>query len=419
MHDYQLILNCCRQVVFRWQRFELCSGGDFGMRFCVFVICFVVLLLSLHTQAFAQQDVAVADFAPATMDSGSDDTSDFRVFAIGVSRYQELQLLDFTASDARQIIKAYAEVGGVDQTRRTLVVDDRDDSDLLDAKTVTEQISRFLEDCEADDTAVLFFSGHGVQLKSGFALAAGDFSAERSDIGSVSIDWLRTALSTCAARRKIVILDCCFSGAFGAASTDLTTPFRSIPGCVVMAASRPSEVSLETEQLKAGVFTHWLVRGLRGAANVKIDGVIDATELFAYVSQGVGSTTAKQQSPAIAFDQSTEIPALIDLNHPDRPSDNVGVIPFPLPPSPRTMSIVLDSIGRFPEAKPRRTIGVCHWVIQHADVRSSSAKRARELVSQLDARILAGKVSLGQVEEDEEPIRRRVPTGSSGANDEL
>jgi hypothetical protein len=153
------------------------------------------------------------------------------------------------------------------------------------------------------------------------------------------------------------------------------------------------------------VFTHWLVLGLRGAANSKIDGAVDATEIFDFVSKGVRQTTSSQQSPAIAFDQTTEIPKIIELSKPDRPSDTVGIVPFPLPPSRETMSIVLDTIGRFPEANPRRTIGVCNWVLKHSETDSESSRQARKLIAEVDSLILSGKAVLGANESDEETLR--------------
>lgn len=332
-------------------------------------------------------------------------TSTYRAISIGITKYDELPSLEYTTNDARSVIRAYTEVGEVDGDRLSLLADDGDDEVPNTSGRVESSLLNFLKSCSSKDTAIVFFSGHGVRLGSRFSLAGSDFNSRDGGTGVISMDRLRSALAQCDAKMKIVILDCCHSGSFGAAPSDIASSFRSVPGCVVIAASRPSEASLETQTLKSGVFTHWLVRGLRGEANSKIDGVIDAAELFEFVSHGVQEATSSEQTPAIAFDQSTVIPAIIELRRPDRPSDQVGIVPFPLAPEPEMMSVVLDSVSRFPVANPRRTIGVCHWVLKHSAANSPSARQAEKLVATIDELILAGKIVLGGKEEDEESSR--------------
>ena len=58
-------------------------------------------------------------------------------------------------------------------------------------------------------------------------------------------------------------------------------------GRVIMTASRPSEVSLELVELGHGLFTYYLVEGLRGAADADGDGVVTLQELYTYVEQQV------------------------------------------------------------------------------------------------------------------------------------
>lgn len=365
-------------------------------------------------RAGAQEIAPIAQTVDAQVNQLPTGSASYRVLSIGITKYDELPSLEFTTNDARNFVRAYSEVGGVGEDKLTLLVDDGRDAEPLTSQAVESSALQFLRSCSSRETAILFFSGHGVRLDSGFSLAASDFHSPESATGAIPMDRLRSALALCAAKSKIVILDCCHSGSFGAAPSDIASSFRSVPGCVVIAASRPSEASLETHSLRSGIFTHWLVAGMRGAANTKIDGVIDATELFDFVSQGVRATTSSMQTPAIAFDQSTTIPAIIELRHPDRPSDRVGIIAFPLPPEPDTLSIVLDSIIRFPEANPRRTIGLCHWVLKHSPANSPATKQAESLIDEINELILAGKVALGPKEGDEEPARSFRP-GRRGA----
>lgn len=337
------------------------------------------------------------------IENGTAKDSTVSILSVGVSKYNSLPPLEFTASDARRFVQAYRDVGLVADENISLLVDDADEQTAsIESVTLQAKIKGFLQSQNRDSTVVFFFSGHGFMFKEAFYLATSDFSVEDPATTGISLESLRLGLADCPAKSKIVILDCCHSGAFSAASRDIAAALRSVPGCVAITASRPDQPSRETAELQSGVFTYWLVRGLRGAANSKVDDQIDATELFGYVSAQVKESTDSDQLPTIAFDQSSEIPTVIELKRPDRPSGLVGVIAFPLPPSPEIFSNLLDTISRFPEANPRRTIGLCHWVLKHAESGSAEAKQAMELIAKIDSLILTGKTRLGAKEEGEQ-----------------
>ena len=66
---------------------------------------------------------------------------------------------------------------------------------------------------------------------------------------------------------------------------------------VILTASDANEVSLEKEQLKHGVFTYYLLEGLRGKADLNGDGVITVDEVYHYVSEKVPRATGQDQHP--------------------------------------------------------------------------------------------------------------------------
>jgi uncharacterized caspase-like protein len=68
-------------------------------------------------------------------------------------------------------------------------------------------------------------------------------------------------------------------------------------GRVVLTASRASEVSEEREDLRHGVFTYYLLEGLRGKADVDGDGIVTVDEAYAYVSGRVPEATGQGQHP--------------------------------------------------------------------------------------------------------------------------
>ena len=107
----------------------------------------------------------------------------------------------------------------------------------------------------------------------------------------------------------IFIADACYSGASGGRTISLTGGLRARisdkfldristgKGRIILTASGANEVSAEKPELKHGVFTHYLIRGLEGAADVNQDGLITVDEIYGYVSTEVPRETGQEQHP--------------------------------------------------------------------------------------------------------------------------
>ena len=68
-------------------------------------------------------------------------------------------------------------------------------------------------------------------------------------------------------------------------------------GRVILTASGGREVAQESSEIGHGVFTYYLLEGLRGAADIDHDGRVDIDEIYKYVSQKVSSATHGRQNP--------------------------------------------------------------------------------------------------------------------------
>ena len=122
---------------------------------------------------------------------------------------------------------------------------------------------------------------------------------------AIAATWLSERLEDSRARRQIVVLDCCHSGAFARGTKgdpDLALQQRFEPhgrGRVVLTASRSTEYSFEGGQASGegvpSVFTHAIVNGLRtGEADRDKDGLITVTDLYQYVYDNVRSAEPRQ-----------------------------------------------------------------------------------------------------------------------------
>jgi hypothetical protein len=100
----------------------------------------------------------------------------------------------------------------------------------LTADDMRQAISEFLEECEQDELALVYVSGHGARLaRDGgeFYFVATDTDFDRVAETGVSAGFVNEQLEQCWAPQKVVVIDCCRSGGF---AVGLRTSDRPDPG---------------------------------------------------------------------------------------------------------------------------------------------------------------------------------------------
>lgn len=175
------------------------------------------------------------------------------------------------------------------------------------AHEVRVAVGDFLADRSPEDLVLVYLSCHGlVDLRRRLYFAARDTTKGRLAATGVEAQWLLAQLEDCRARRQVLVLDCCFSGAFATShkgDDDLglgETFLGQGRGRVVLTASRGSEYSFEGEpvegQAVAGsVFTHALVEGIRsGMADLDRDGYVSVDDAYGYAFDHLQASGAKQ-----------------------------------------------------------------------------------------------------------------------------
>lgn len=132
------------------------------------------------------------------------------------------------------------------------------------------------------DAALLYFSGHGLFNELGGYIVTPDY--QTNDEG-ISMDEILTLADKSKAKDKIIILDCCHSGAFGQREI---VDGKSIisEGVSILTASRNSESSIEIGG--HGVFTSLLLDALQGGAS-DVLGQITPGGIYAYIDQALGA----------------------------------------------------------------------------------------------------------------------------------
>ncbi len=166
--------------------------------------------------------------------------------------------------------------------------------------TIRRRIADFFADRDRDDLLLLHYSGHGLKDSRGrLHLAARDTDLRRLAATAVPASFVNDQMTESASRRVVLVLDCCYSGAFARGA--LVRADRAVhvaeefsgQGRVVLTASSATEYAFEGGQLAESdatpsVFTSALVRGLEtGAADLDTDGEITIDELYDYTYREV------------------------------------------------------------------------------------------------------------------------------------
>lgn len=196
---------------------------------------------------------------------------------------------------------------------------------LLDANATRAAVLKGLEELAAragaDDTACVFFSGHGGIVGSpgneDSVLVTVDSDLADIENTSISSDELAAALAQIKAKRLLVFIDACHAGG-AAISKSLSdgkghelksgytlNTFAKLAvgrGRALMASCRADEVSAVSSGARNSVFTTALLAGLRGAADKSASGFIKIFDLFSYISEEVPKLIPDDQHPIFKAD---------------------------------------------------------------------------------------------------------------------
>ncbi|GAB2497375.1 caspase family protein [Alkalibacterium psychrotolerans] len=153
-----------------------------------------------------------------------------------------------------------------------------------DVKTKSELKGLITELFSGDsDTALFYFSGHGHLDEIGGYIVTPDYQPHDS---GVSMDELLTIANKSKVKNKIIILDCCHSGALGNPKVTGDKAAHIGEGVSILTASKDDEPSMESGG--QGVFTSLLLDALGGGA-ADLRGHITPGSVYAYIDQALGS----------------------------------------------------------------------------------------------------------------------------------
>jgi hypothetical protein len=194
--------------------------------------------------------------------------------------------LQYAVSDAQAMTRVLKTLGGV-MPGDLLVVQDTTSASLLAA---LDQLSRMVAGgyvAGVRREVVFYYSGHSDEQG---LLIAGD---------RISYDDLRRRIQSIPAEVRLAILDSCASGAFTRHKGGVRRPpflldaTANTKGHAFLTSSALNEVAQESSRIGASFFTHYLVSGLRGAADANRDRRVTLQEAYQFASAETLAHTEK------------------------------------------------------------------------------------------------------------------------------
>jgi len=174
-------------------------------------------------------------------------------------------------------------------------------------------IERFFREANSNDLLLLHISCHGQRNRRGeLYFEVKDTDPATPSSTGIDSGFVARLMEESTARRIVLLLDCCYSGAFelgarsGVAEVDIKRLFGG-RGRVVLTASTSLQVAYENEihsrdVSEPSLFTSAVVRGLAtGEADLDGDGLVSVQELFSYVERRV-IEARPAQTPTLSVD---------------------------------------------------------------------------------------------------------------------
>jgi len=225
---------------------------------------------------------------------------------VGVADYKYFSTysgdLTYTINDTRKFCEFLRSKNGGSVPASNIIL-------LIDANAskanIIAKAKALFAKAQTNDRVIFYFSGHG---DKGCFLP---YDADSYGGNMLYFSEIKSVFRCAKCKTKLLFADACFSGSMKkmiSENTDLkkniekNAKITSKMNIAVMMSCQGDEFSLELPELRQGLFTYYLIRGLGGMANRDESKYITIQELFYYVYHKVKNKAAslgRRQTPEL------------------------------------------------------------------------------------------------------------------------
>ncbi len=228
------------------------------------------------------------------------------LLAVGIINFADTRIpkLTYCVKDAEVLSDSFKESSGEQMEVILLKNEDATKAGVL------ASLDKIKSAVSPEDTVVFYYSSHGIGDKDGNTYFV-TFDTNKDDLANTALPMqeIKTIASSLGSKDIVLLFDTCHSG--GAKSlqqqnessyNDLILAASKKTRMAILTSSRTHEYSVESEEWGHGVFTYYLLQGIKGKAdNYPSDGKVSVTELFDYVMIAVPRATDRAQHPTSKF----------------------------------------------------------------------------------------------------------------------
>jgi len=232
---------------------------------------------------------------------------------IGINDYPNVRKLKYAVNDAKAFHELLISHNKIPEENVTLLIGQKASLTNIRSSLGTKLKNK----AGKEDMVIIYFAGHGATERDvmspdgdGLEKYLLPYDADLQDLYSSALPMREIShiFHRIRSERIIFIADSCYSGASGGRTVSFSKIRANISdafldriiggkGTIIITASGANEVSVENEEFRHGIFTHYLLEGLQGKADTDNDGLITVDEIYRYVSDQVPRATGQEQHP--------------------------------------------------------------------------------------------------------------------------
>lgn len=246
---------------------------------------------------------------------------------IGISQYENLndsKQLKWADNDALMVVDYLKTQNNVELY---LYTNEDATNPLVIGKKIHEIITK---KASSEDNVIIYFSGHGdisVDDNNGYLLLHNVDKPTQTPYSwsdAIPIDKIKNTIINSDINKKNVhlVFDACKSGYAQVPTTG--TNFIEHQKIVMMLSSQATQESSEDDELKHGVFTYYLIQGMKGLADLNEGNEITIDELKKYVNKNVSDKTNQEQVPLFAYTDDNQIVSIYTEESLSEANSDVG-----------------------------------------------------------------------------------------------
>lgn len=242
-----------------------------------------------------------------------------RAVLIGINHYyldSAIGNLKYCVNDVKELDSILSNELRGNFSTVTLCSGNQDNKLAPNRSNILAMVKLLANNSQENDTILVYFAGHGFERGGINYVLPADARIDVISDTAITIGWIKDTLSESLAKKKMLVIDACHAGAkIGrATSVPMTRSFeeelyQQSEGFAILGSCKMDQVSYDFDEKNHGVFSYFLLEGLKGSADGNQDGIItvpDANNYIAAKTREWCLKTGLQQTPTLSYNVAGE-----------------------------------------------------------------------------------------------------------------